>query len=184
MTETRRRLLLAVGSAVTAGLAGCSDASESAADETTATETTAPSAAATETTTGPTESTPSPTAEDGLDLREANVTGVEVERTDSAVRFDVTLYHDDDGEDGYANYWVVEDLDGSLLGTRKLTHAHGTREFTRSKTISIPDDVTCVVVRGHDQTHQYGGQAMTVNLETGETRGVQQGTERQPVTEC
>ncbi|EJN58919.1 hypothetical protein [Halogranum rubrum] len=34
---------------------------------------------------------------------------------------------------------------------------------------------TCAVVRGHDQTHGYGGQATLVNLETGATRGVRQG---------
>jgi hypothetical protein len=38
--------------------------------------------------------------------------------------------------------------------------------------------VTCVVIRGHDQTHGYGGRAMAVNLDTGATRSVDQGRER------
>ncbi|WP_416841128.1 hypothetical protein [Haloferax sp. DFSO52] len=84
---------------------------------------------------------------------------------------------DDDGEDGYANWWVVESLDGTELGKRELLHAHGTQEFTRSETISVSEETTCVVVRGHDQTHGYGGLAMIVNLETGERWGEEQGPE-------
>ncbi|RMB09121.1 hypothetical protein ATH50_3492 [Haloplanus aerogenes] len=113
-----------------------------------------------------------------LDLREANVVAVELDRRDDGTRFDVTLHHDDDGEAGYANWWQVETLAGERLGRRDLLHAHGTREFTRSATVSVPDDTTCVVVRGHDQTHGYGGQAMLVNVETGATTAVRQGSDR------
>jgi hypothetical protein len=48
---------------------------------------------------------------------------------------------------------------------------------TRSETVDVPDDVDCVVVRGHDQTHGYGGQAMLVTLDSGDTRRHQQGSE-------
>jgi len=111
----------------------------------------------------------------GLDLREANVTAVEFEGGDGSYDFDVTLYHDDDGEDGYADWWQVESLGGEQLGRRTLLHAHSTAPFTRSETIDVPSGTTCVVVRGHDQTHEYGGQAMLVNLDTGATRAVEQG---------
>ncbi len=115
----------------------------------------------------------------GLDLREANVTSVTVEQQSGrAFRFDVTLYHDDDGEDGYANWWQVETRDGARLGRRELLHAHGTREFTRSETIEVPEGLGCVVVRGHDQTHEYGGQAALVRVSTGSVRFVEQGSER------
>ena len=117
-----------------------------------------------------------------LDLREANVVGVTVEaQGDGQYRFDVTLLHDDEGEDGYANWWQVETTDGERLGRRELRHAHGTREFTRSETVSVPESVTRVVVRGHDQTHGYGGQAMVVDLTTDETRAVRQGEERRAI---
>ena len=43
------------------------------------------------------------TATPALDLREANVTGVTVAEGSGGYRFDVTLYHDDDGEEGYAD---------------------------------------------------------------------------------
>jgi hypothetical protein len=122
------------------------------------------------------------TTPNALDLREANVVGVTFEtQGDGRYRFDVTLVHDDEGEDGYANWWQVETTAGDRLGRRELLHAHGTREFTRSETISVPEGVTRVVVRGHDRTHGYGGQAMVVELDSGETRAVRQGSERQEV---
>jgi len=112
-----------------------------------------------------------------LDLREANVTGVEVEdQGGGEYEFSVTLYHDDEGEEGYANWWAVETLDGEELGRRELLHEHGTFEFTRSKTLSIPEAVDCVVVRGHDQMHDYGGQAAIASVPSGETRFVDQGS--------
>jgi hypothetical protein len=172
----------AVGSI--AALAGCSggesdggagaDGGPSAAATTNEPATTAASAAAT--TTG------SAAAED-LDLREANVTAVGVERTDRGYRFSVTLYHDDDGEDGYANWWQVETPGGERLGRRELLHAHGTREFTRSATVSVPDGVTAVVVRGHDQEHGYGGQAALVDLDGGSVELVRQGSGSRPIGE-
>ena len=114
-----------------------------------------------------------------LDLREANVVNVSFEEQNGTYTFDVTLHHDDDGEEGYANWWQVERLDGTRLGRRELLHAHSQQPFTRSETIEIPEDVTCVVVRGHDQTHEYGGQAIVVNLGSRETRPRDQGSERQ-----
>jgi hypothetical protein len=126
-----------------------------------------------------TETTIDGTATQEPDLREANVVAVETESIDDdAYRFDVTLYHDDDGEDGYADWWQVETVEGEQLGRRELLHAHSTAPFTRSETIEIPSGSTCVVVRGHDQTHEYGGQAMVVTLETGTTRTVRQGSGR------
>jgi hypothetical protein len=131
-----------------------------------------------------------------LDLREANVVGVAYQTDDGAYNFDVTLHHDvhengvlvsqpersrsgdDDGEDGYADWWQVERLDGTRLVRRDLAHPHSSEPFTRSARVEVPADVTCVVVRGHDQTHGYGGVAMLVNLDTGKIREVRQGAEK------
>jgi hypothetical protein len=123
------------------------------------------------------------TTDEDLDLREANVVAVTFsEEEEGTYTFDVTLYHDDEGEDGYANRWQVESLEGDCLGRRVLTHPHGTRRFTRSETVETGDR-SCVVVRGHDQTHGYGGRAVLVDLETAETRGVFQGKEPSPFDE-
>lgn len=115
---------------------------------------------------------------DDLDFREANVVDISFEEQNGTYTFDVTLHHDDDGEEGYANWWQVERLDGTRLSRRELLHAHSQQPFTRSETIEIPEEVTCVVVRGHDQTHEYGGLAIVVNLDSGETLLRDQGSER------
>ncbi|KXA95041.1 hypothetical protein AKJ37_07105 [candidate division MSBL1 archaeon SCGC-AAA259I09] len=117
--------------------------------------------------------------EGGLDLREANVVDVEIEKLNGSYKFDVTLYHDDDDEDGYANWWQVETLGGEELGRRDLAHAHGAQEFTRSQTIEIPQEAKYVVVRGHDQIHGYGGQVIIVNLRTSQSEKIDQGSEKQ-----
>ncbi len=116
-----------------------------------------------------------PTDDASLDLREANVVGVDVTTDGSRSTFDVTLHHDDEGEDGYANWWQVERLDGTRLGRRELLHPHTQQPFTRSDSYDLPAEVSCVVVRGHDETHGYGGRAMLVDLSSGATRPVDQG---------
>jgi hypothetical protein len=105
-----------------------------------------------------------------LDLREANVLDVAFQQLDNGqYRFDVTLLHDDEGEaPDFADWWQVEDPEGNLLGRRVLTHSHGNVPFTRSVTISVPESITLVIVRGHDMRHGYGGRAMRVDLRTGE----------------
>lgn len=157
-----RRSVLATGAAVLGTLAGCTEeftsGSPSPMNDDNADET-------------------STSRADDLDLREANAVAVATEfQGYGSYRFEVTLYHDDDGEAGYADWWQVERLDGTQLGRRTLLHAHSTDPFTRSETIEIPADVDCLVVRGHDQEHGYGGQAALVRPETGATRFVDQGS--------
>lgn len=194
---TRRRLLGTGTLAIVAGMAGCLD---SGGEDTEPTEEDEPESSDDQSTPDEdSEGTPAdqetPTDEDGeetpddtedastdpkdLDLREANVVGVEIDGGDGSYRVGVTLHHDDNGEEGYANWWQAEHLDGTQLGRRDLTHPHSTQPFTRSATIDVPDDVACVVIRGHDQTHEYGGVAMLVNSESGAMRAVDQGRERQ-----
>jgi hypothetical protein len=167
----RHRTFLAASVAVTT-LAGC------LGDDGPETNPTGSGETPTETGGEPTTTTSDGTGTNSLDLREANVTGVGIERGDGRT-FDVsvTLYHDDDGEEEYANWWQVETLDGERLGRRDLTHPHGTREFTRSAGVGIPEGVSCVVVRGHDETHAYGGQAMLVGVDSGETKTMRQGSD-------
>ena len=164
----RRRLLAGVTGLLTAGaLAGCSESDDESAPNQSAAD--------------GSDSTESRAEE--LDLREANVVDVAVEATGGSYEFDVTLHHDDDGEAGYANWWQAERLDGTQLGRRPLLHAHSRQPFTRSETIEIPETVSCVVVRGHDQTHDYGGRAMVVALDSGATKAIDQGSEPRPVDE-
>jgi len=173
-TNDTRRRLLAVSGSILAGLAGCAGDDGTTADSDGS---------------GSESTSADGTRSGDLDLREANVVGVTVENEgesgDGSVdyRFDVTLLHDDDGEDGYADWWQVETPTGERLGRRDLAHPHGTREFTRSTTVSVPEGTACVVVRGHDRTHGYGGQAMLVAVETGGATAVRQGPERESVAD-
>jgi len=135
-----------------------------------------PSGGAPETLTKTATMTPTAAETAAIDLREANVTAVAFDGVPGAdVRFHVTLYHDDIGEDGFANWWQVEAVDRSRLGRHELFHSHGTTPFTRSTTIAMPEEQECVFIPGHDQTHDYGGRAVLGNLRTGATKGVLQG---------
>lgn len=179
VTSYRRSVLATFGIGTVAALSGClgGDGGPSTGNDAATTATTTSSEAGASSA-GTTTGTSSPSGSSGsLDLREANVVGVEIERNGDSYTFDVTLHHDDVGESGYANWWQVETLDGEKLGRRELLHAHGSDPFTRSDTIEIPEDVSTVVVRGHDDVHGYGGQTMVVTPRSGETRAVRQGPE-------
>lgn len=82
-------------------------------------------------------------------------------------RFEVTVRHDDEGWDHYANKWEVVAPDGTLLGTRELAHPHENEQpFTRSLGgVAVPDGVTQVIVRAYDSVHGPGGQEVTVELD-------------------
>jgi hypothetical protein len=156
MPPTRRRTVL--GALATLLVAGCSSPG------------------------GGTETGEGGTVTGDLDLREANVVGVAYRTDGGEYEFDVTLHHDDEGEDGYADWWQIERLDGTQLARRDLAHPHATQPFTRSTRVSVPEDVSCVVVRGHDRTHGYGGVAMVVNLDSGRITERRQGSEKASVS--
>jgi len=86
--------------------------------------------------------------------------------SESVCRFDVTVKHDDEGWQHYANRWEVLSPDGEILATRVLAHPHDNEQpFTRSlANVSIPSDLLEVVVRAHDLQHEYGGKEFVVKL--------------------
>jgi hypothetical protein len=98
---------------------------------------------------------------------QADVLKVEVERTgDNTFHFDVTVRHNDEGWDHYANKWDVVAPDGTVLATRILHHPHENEQpFTRSLGgIKIPASVNKVSIRTHDSVHGYGGKIQTTQL--------------------
>lgn len=108
----------------------------------------------------------------GLSALQAHAGEVEVvavdaeQQSDGNWRFSVTLLHDDEGWDHYADRWDVVGPDGTVYGERVLLHPHVTEQpFTRSLSgVAIPEDVTQVIVRGNDSVHGLGGKEMTVDL--------------------
>jgi hypothetical protein len=98
---------------------------------------------------------------------EADVIGVDVSCNDERVcRFDVTVRHADEGWEHYANRWEVLSPAGEILATRVLAHPHVNEQpFTRSLTnVSLPEDLSKVIVRAHDLVHGYGGTEQAVPL--------------------
>lgn len=98
---------------------------------------------------------------------EASVVGAKAEAVGNGTwRFYVTLRHDDEGWAHYADAWDILGPDGKVLATRTLLHPHETEQpFTRSlSNVKIPDSVTEVRIRAHDNIHGYGGATMTVSL--------------------
>jgi hypothetical protein len=110
---------------------------------------------------------------------------VEVRATEqggSLWRFDVTVRHNDEGWDHYAEVWQVTDpSDGSLLGERVLAHPHVHEQpVTRSKDgIEIPQGVTEVLVRAACNVHGFGGREITVDLTRERGKGYVVNRERQ-----
>jgi len=98
---------------------------------------------------------------------EADVVGVKASSgKDVTWSFSVTVRHDDEGWDHYADRWDVLGPDGGILGTRVLYHPHvGEQPFTRSLAgVKIPEDVKEVLIRAHDSVHGYGGKEVVVEL--------------------
>ncbi|MEO1133255.1 MAG: hypothetical protein AAFX40_11180 [Cyanobacteria bacterium J06639_1] len=97
---------------------------------------------------------------------EADVVDVKVRATgEGTYRFDVTVSHADTGWEHYANSWEVLAPDGKVLGTRVLHHPHVEEQpFTRSTTISIPDDIDSVIIRAGDSVHEFGGKTIEVDI--------------------
>ena len=98
---------------------------------------------------------------------EADVVGVKASAgKDGTWSFSVTVRHDDEGWDHYADRWEVLGPDGEVLATRVLYHPHVEEQpFTRSLGgVKIPKGVKEVVIRAHDLVHGYGGEEAMVTL--------------------
>lgn len=97
---------------------------------------------------------------------EADVVGVKAAKGNDGYMFSVTVRHDDEGWDHFADKWEVVAPDGTVLGTRVLRHPHVEEQpFTRSLFgVEIPEGVKRVTIRAYDSVHGAGGATMTVDL--------------------
>lgn len=79
----------------------------------------------------------------------------------------VTLEHEDTGWEHYADGWQLAHPDGTVLGERTLYHPHEDEQpFTRSLSgVSIPADVTEVLIRGHDNVHGFSSRSLRVKID-------------------
>lgn len=97
---------------------------------------------------------------------EADVLSATASRTGESWRFEVTVRHDDEGWEHYADQWRVLAPDGTVLAERELLHPHvGEQPFTRSLDgIAIPPGTGSVTVEARDSVHGRGGATVTVDL--------------------
>lgn len=98
---------------------------------------------------------------------QADVVDVKVEQSfDHSYRFEVSVRHDDEGWNHYADRWEVLAPDGTVLATRVLMHPHVDEQpFTRSLAgVRIPEGISTVTIRAHDLVHGYGGETITLEL--------------------
>ena len=91
-------------------------------------------------------------------------------------RFDVTVRHNDEGWDHYADAWqVVDPQSGKILTVRVLAHPHETEQpFTRSQSgVNVPDGLTRVLVQAKCNVHGFGGGVILVDLSQSKGDGYQ-----------
>jgi len=111
-----------------------------------------------------------PKANDSSSLEFAQVTRVDAtQQAGGSWCFDVSVRHNDQGWDHYANGWEVIDLAGNQLGVRGLSHPHVNEQpFTRSQcNIIIPTTISKVIVRAKCNKHDFGGKSVLVVLSDG-----------------
>jgi len=102
-----------------------------------------------------------------LDLDYAHVLKAAARNQGGDWRFEVTVRHDDEGWDHYADRWIVVDAEtGEEYGSRTLAHPHVSEQpFTRSQSgIRIPEGVEAVIVKAACQVHGYGGTELRIEL--------------------
>lgn len=102
------------------------------------------------------------------DDRFPNVIEVSFEREGNGpYSFDVTISSPYDTPERYADAWRVVGLDGTVYGTRELTHDHQFEQpFTRSLAgVEIPDGVGELLVEARDSVHGWGGGTVDIRLD-------------------
>lgn len=98
---------------------------------------------------------------------EADVVNAKARKTGNDVwRISVTVLHDDEGWDHFANKWDVVDPEGNIIATRVLAHPHENEQpFTRLLGgVKIDPSITEVTIRAHDSVHGYGGKEFLLSL--------------------
>ncbi len=144
--------------AITLVIAGCgSEAGGGASDQT-------PAPAATVRTDAPTTSNGEPSTTGEMDDGCADVIDGSVTPSGDTFTVSATVRSADTGEDKYADRWEVRGPDGTVLGERVLTHPHVDEQpFTRSLSgVSIPDEVSSVVLAAHDSVVGFCGDIFEV----------------------
>ena len=100
-----------------------------------------------------------------LEAGEVRIVAADVECR-AACTFHVTLRHDDEGWNHYADRWDVVTPSGELLKTRVLYHPHVDEQpFRRSLSgVAIPAGIDRVHIRARDSKHGFSDDEFVVEL--------------------
>ena len=115
------------------------------------------------------------TPEKNLDYARVEFVSATRTKTEESVdtwRFSVTVRHNDEGWDHYADRWqVIHKESGILLGERVLLHPHDSEQpFERSQSgIVMPMCLENVIVRAACTVHGFGGREIVLNLSKTDT---------------
>lgn len=96
----------------------------------------------------------------------ADVINAKIEKvSDGNYRIDVTVRHADEGWNHYADGWLVFTEQGEKIDERVLHHPHvNEMPFTRSKIVSIPENIDVIVIRAKDNVHIQSGLEKKINV--------------------
>ncbi len=117
----------------------------------------------------PTAGASAPEGTASAEQRLPDVIDVVVEQEFAGVfAFTVTISSPYDTADRYADGWRIVGPDGTVYGEHTLTHDHANEQpFTRvQRGVAIPPDVDEVTVEGRDLEHGYGGDTVTVSIDS------------------
>ncbi len=94
------------------------------------------------------------------------ILGATAERSGMGWKISVTLVHDDESWENFADGWEVRDMAGNVLGHRELMHPHTPdRPFTRSlSSVMIPDGTRKVQIRARSKAEGWGDQIYILKL--------------------
>lgn len=100
---------------------------------------------------------------------EVDIVNVKANKSsDNTWSFAVSLKHDDEGWDHYANEWQVLAPNSKILATRTLYHPHVNEQpFTRGTSgVKIPTEMTTVYIIAKDTVHGLSSKVAEVDLKT------------------
>lgn len=94
------------------------------------------------------------------------ITNATAKRSGMGWKISVTLVHDDETWDTFADAWEVTDMAGNRLGLRELMHPHTPNQpFTRSlPSVMIPDGTRKVLIRARCKSEGWGDQVYVLKL--------------------
>jgi len=103
---------------------------------------------------------------DGSSPECAHVVAASIEATGAGYTVDATVRSADTGSEKYADAFEVRAPDGTVLGTRILTHPHVDEQpFTRSLTgLEIPAGTTEVTVAARDSVLGFCGDVIVLTV--------------------